>query len=1373
MERPNLNKIIAGNLDKAKFQSKSSPVLPTNGWLDQYKEGGTYISDRAKATQFGQYKRGGGMFPEYNSYAPPRMKNGGEPTPKQLAAIDRAKNKTKETIGNLPIYSPDIRYQEYQDNIPYWQDNISSNSVEVDSSINNPGSYYHRGIPSPIQDAFRAGNTYVNPSKFNRYDNEGNVLEHELYHAGYNGRDVPEFMGNLLDQTNRNPNSGEHANMFNEQLANQAIARRDVLDEFNLPMNAIIPEKLSNEFLRRGINARMRNPDAPEYKSSTREAITGNKPGTFNQVINYGSLPTKKNGGGLLSRTVSCSNCGWSWKAVDGGKDVMTCHKCGGMIKMKQGGEWLNQYAEEGVEVTTDTTKYPQPTSSDSLRVYNSQIALNNFYNKEVKSGRFTKKPAYDIYYTNYDFQNELNDLKKQNLNYYRGEIAGRNNSYGFKSSDKEYKKHYNLSPEQVTQLELKGLGQTKSGNEYQSYYRDRITPLQNLAAPFALVDSRIVPQRKLSYARASGDVPGGDVSVYDYDLLAIKPWAMKTPQEKIEWQKKYGKPGFKIEKTLKVIKEKPVVKKVTTEKTKPVTNPVVKKQSISTQQTTVQQPVKQSVPVQQPVVTQQVTPVQTQAPRPTSIDYTELGPPIYAPNPYGGGAGGAFVGYRTKDGQAVYVKPEDYQRMGVPSYGKQYIENQNKKQKYGGTTGWLKQYAPGGITEPTPQQSRFHPEWYEEGINPEENNSFTYNQSSSFTVPREQFINNLKKQGLYPVAFNTSKGKEKKVIANKSNKETQSTDVTAPSFVTPHQKFINNLQQQINNSVDPTIFNNANPKWKQQLYEPTQKVKNAKAILSGIDLVSSPFVWNPAGFLVNRIASTVNATGDAYTSARYFMDGQWQNGLTDLAEAGLDLIPFRKGKPNTSWLGKGELMLSKTDKSLNKLLRFAKGISYADDFKDVAPPSKKENGGETKWLTKYAPGGVTTDTTTKAPSFVLPNFSMPRAIQDNTYRAPLINVVAIDTANKQRQQQAMINNSLKKQTYIKQGHAETAKEKAYRAEQLRKKAQQNSALAQTFGMLTPMGSNPAAGAIAANDFVNMNPLVTGPIMSGSRLFDAGRSMIDPNTNNPYFSSDNGVIGNIMGGLQLFGDIGMLRMGMKRPEGNLNVESTPGDKTPFTNFKDRNKRVTQAWQDAKKRQAGISTSAEEYRKALQQQQLKQQAGDILRTTGVEDPTQGGMYQAPSNELTFKDPNTGETIFNYEASDYGNFKTPELYNQAKNDMSLAKRRYWQRLIDERNKNVKTIKGSLEFGKVPLYKNLDPKILTKKNLLGNKQFPRFNIPGYMDLLGADMPMYQNFYDGPFNLSGIQPGELIPYTGKTAYGTINPNKYGGEINWLNKYK
>jgi hypothetical protein len=80
------------------------------------------------------------------------------------------------------------------------------------------------------------------------------------------------------------------------------------------------------------------------------------------QEYNFGGAsyvdeyPMMKNGGGLLSKTVSCSNCGWSWKAAEGGIDPLTCHKCGGVVKMKSGGQhggldrW---FAEKWVDVKT------------------------------------------------------------------------------------------------------------------------------------------------------------------------------------------------------------------------------------------------------------------------------------------------------------------------------------------------------------------------------------------------------------------------------------------------------------------------------------------------------------------------------------------------------------------------------------------------------------------------------------------------------------------------------------------------------------------------------------------------------------------------------------------------------------------------------------------------------------------------------------------------------------------------------------------------------------------------------------------------------------------------------------------------------------
>ena len=52
-------------------------------------------------------------------------------------------------------------------------------------------------------------------------------------------------------------------------------------------------------------------------------------------------------GGGLLSKTVSCSNCGHSWKGVEGGIDPLNCHKCGGLVKMQRAGEVKkNPYTE-------------------------------------------------------------------------------------------------------------------------------------------------------------------------------------------------------------------------------------------------------------------------------------------------------------------------------------------------------------------------------------------------------------------------------------------------------------------------------------------------------------------------------------------------------------------------------------------------------------------------------------------------------------------------------------------------------------------------------------------------------------------------------------------------------------------------------------------------------------------------------------------------------------------------------------------------------------------------------------------------------------------------------------------------------------------
>jgi len=50
-----------------------------------------------------------------------------------------------------------------------------------------------------------------------------------------------------------------------------------------------------------------------------------------------------KTGGALLTKKVTCTKCGWTWNAADGGDDMTTCHKCGGqgLIHAQGGGDYI------------------------------------------------------------------------------------------------------------------------------------------------------------------------------------------------------------------------------------------------------------------------------------------------------------------------------------------------------------------------------------------------------------------------------------------------------------------------------------------------------------------------------------------------------------------------------------------------------------------------------------------------------------------------------------------------------------------------------------------------------------------------------------------------------------------------------------------------------------------------------------------------------------------------------------------------------------------------------------------------------------------------------------------------------------------------
>lgn len=100
-------------------------------------------------------------------------------------------------------------------------------------------------------------------------------------------------------------------------------------------------------------------------------------------------------------------------------------------------------------------------------------------------------------------------------------------------------------------------------------------------------------------------------------------------------------------------------------------------------------QPVKKK-PTPQPKPVQEQPTKKPEKPIPVERKQnTYEGSPAYSAT-LGSGEPSALVGFVNPQGDTTYIKPEDYQRYGVPAYGKEYIESKTKKKKNGG---WLDKY--------------------------------------------------------------------------------------------------------------------------------------------------------------------------------------------------------------------------------------------------------------------------------------------------------------------------------------------------------------------------------------------------------------------------------------------------------------------------------------------------------------------------------------------------------------------------------------------------------------------------------------------------------------------------------------------------------
>lgn len=386
---------------------------------------------------------------------------------------------------------------------------------------------------------------------FNKEDDKFNpnaVLEHELYHRFQNennGLQLPEYYNGPLKKPNM---------IMNGEIQGAYYNRRDI-DEENI-YNKMIKKSPELQFVPRdilyngiqGSKGYIPGTDALMYEDPTTaegEArdyenyiIKGGKTMFPNQTINE-----YKSGGkwiqGAIKNPGRCTPGSPNYDCPEGSPQwrlAQTFKKHHGFHKKED----LKKYQGGG------------PTASDSLAVMNAQIALNKFYDNEVKKGRLKKedkRPISSVIFS----PDYLKKLNNDNLAFYREKIKQREEAKKRGNPqtgtwDDSYKSIFNLNPSDVSRLEYQGLGKTKSSDTYRQYYRDVITPMQNLAAPFALVDSRIKPRATVSYQPLNMDYPGGNVTVYDYDPIAVKPAAMKTAADWAYMKKTYGtKPPVKL----------------------------------------------------------------------------------------------------------------------------------------------------------------------------------------------------------------------------------------------------------------------------------------------------------------------------------------------------------------------------------------------------------------------------------------------------------------------------------------------------------------------------------------------------------------------------------------------------------------------------------------------------------------------------------------------------------------------------------------------------------------------------------------------------------------------------------------------------------
>lgn len=194
---------------------------------------------------------------------------------------------------------------------------------------------------------------------------------------------------------------------------------------------------------------------------------------------------------------------------------------------------------------TIELLKTPA-SRQDSVDVLNAQLAQNAYYDKLKK---YLKKPVsrYDYYPETEKLFMDEHDINNE-LENSRDMIAG-------KDIFSERYKELNVNKKDLVNKAAQLLKYAKSEGRDKYHYLDLVTPLLNFAAPLALFNNKIKPKGTISRDFDLA-IPGGSVTTWEYDPLAVTPVDMLTEEQKKQREKIYGPQSYSKRNTTKPVLE-------------------------------------------------------------------------------------------------------------------------------------------------------------------------------------------------------------------------------------------------------------------------------------------------------------------------------------------------------------------------------------------------------------------------------------------------------------------------------------------------------------------------------------------------------------------------------------------------------------------------------------------------------------------------------------------------------------------------------------------------------------------------------------------------------------------------------------------------